>query len=184
MVRNSMPIQSVVFGPDFSLDKVEFDLHTSDINKPKRAMWTSSYDPEWKSIGWIAWNLAEQTDMLKDCLYRIVPKKRVKVYEIDTVEDWLSARLPKIEKRNPIQRFLFGRLTTEGFIDFVDLAKRGYDGVHVTHQGAMIGHDFSANREAQRSLYSYDCESTVWFNTNWIKSVELVASDLKSKLNW
>ncbi len=85
MVRHDMPIQSVVFGPDFDPSKAKFNLQTAFNNKPFKAMWTSTFNPNVREIAWIKWNLEEGASMLKSCLYRLVPKKHLKVYELSLI---------------------------------------------------------------------------------------------------
>lgn len=182
MVRHDMPIQSVVFGPDFDPSKARFNLKTAFNNKPEKAMWTSTFNPDVRKIEWIRWNLDEGTTMLKSCLYRLIPKKNLKVYEIDTVADWLSRRLPKIESPSMLKEFFFGPALNAGYIDFEVLNKRGYDGVHFTSNAAALGHNCEIDRKIMLALNSYDVESTVWFNTSWIDKVELVTDDLESLL--
>lgn len=182
LIRHNMPIQSVVFGPDFDPSKARFDLQTAFNNKPEKAMWTSTFNPDVRKIAWISWNLREDAGMLKSCLYRLIPKKSLKVYEIDTVADWLSRRLPKIESPSMLKEFFFGPAFNEGYIDFETLKKRGYDGVHITSNAASLGHNFDIDHKIMLALSCYDVESTVWFNTTWIDKVELVTDDLDSLL--
>lgn len=182
MVRHHMPVQSVVFGPDFDPSKAKFNLQTTFANKPERAMWTSTFNPNVRKIAWIKWNIEEDVGMLQSCLYRIVPKPAIKVYEIDTVGDWINRRLPKIDTPSRLKQFLFGPILNAGFIDFEALKKRGYDGVHVTSNAAALGHNVEIDRKIMLALNSYDVESTVWFNTTWIDKVELVTDNLASLL--
>lgn len=184
--RFSMPIQAIVYGPDFDLSKVKFDLKTNHVDKPKSALWTSTFQDDLREIGWIKWNLWEDCQLLKDCLYKVVPKEGVRIYELNSEEDLTSCRLPKLDGPSSIARF-FGfdkeRELTEGYIDYEALAKRGYDGLHVTWDAARLGHSFgNVDQKTIDLLYCFDCESTVWFNTNWIDSIELVTTDLRSLL--
>lgn len=184
--RFSIPPQAIVWSSDFDLQKVKFDLKTNFADKPMQALWTSTYNDDFTKIGWIYWNLGQGGELLKDCLYKVTPKEGVRIFEVDSESDLQSSRLPKVEKR-PFVKRLFGidkeRDTVEGFIDFSTLAKRGYDGLHVTANAARLGHAFGlVDKKTIDSLYCYDCESTVWFNTNWIESIELITNDLRSHL--
>lgn len=185
--RFSCPVQAIVHGPDFDLSKVKFNLKTSFCDKPETALWTSTYQDDFSEIGWIKWNMGEgPLDTFKNCLYKVVPKDGVRLYEINSEEDVTSCRLPKLDGPSAIARF-FGfqkeRQFTEGFIDYQALAKRGYDGLHVTEDGAWLGHSFGdISEKTIRIMCSFDCESTVWFHTDWIESIELVTDDLRSIL--
>jgi hypothetical protein len=52
-----------------------------------------------------------------------------------------------------------------------------------------LGHAFTlfsddeSTMNISMALNPIDCESTVWFNTDWISSVELVVSNLKDTMS-
>ncbi len=77
--------------------------------------------------------------------YLIRPKRDVKVFEVLSKED--EAKVP---------------LDENGHIDYQSLANQGYDGLRTTSFTFFGPFD------------GWDCESTVWFNKDWIESVEEV----------
>ena len=165
VIENDNFIQALVHYVDFSLENVKFNLKNRGyVNKPEKALWTSTWKDDVSQIGWIKWARMERFD-IKDSLYKVTPKRIVILYEIDLNEDYASDQLPK---------------TKENFIDYQKLASKGYDGLHLTEHGAWIGHDFRKENEHFGTtilLNSFDCESTVWFNTDWIGSIEKMNVD-------
>ena len=145
--------EALVADDDFDIKKVRFNLDTMFTNKPCEALWTSSWNSHKECISWIKWCLREEFKM-KNTLYKITSKRKVKLYEIDNPKDYTDNQLPK----------------KGDYIDYKKLVQLGFDGLHVTDTGAILGHlsDF----EYMIRLNAFDCESTVWFNTDWIDMIE------------
>lgn len=157
-IINYINPQALVHNEDFDLSKVCFDLKTNFVNKPNKALWTSDWNDNINEIAWIQW--ADWEDFpIKDILYKIIPKRNVKVYEVTTCSDYYAKDLPKTIQHSKI--------------DYFKLQELGFDGFRVTQAGACLGHS-STNGVLQLSVF--DCESTVWFNIDWIKSIERIKS--------
>ena len=158
MINKERTTEALVADDNFNLTEVRFSLNTVFTNKPDEALWTSSWNDVYKEIAWIEWSLREYFK-IKDVLYKVTSKRPVKLYEIDTPEDYESHLLPK---------------TDEYYIDYKKLVDLGFDGLHVTDTGAILGHvsDF----EYMMRLNAFDCESTVWFNTDWIGEIERIGN--------
>lgn len=157
-IINSINPQALVHNEDFDLSKVCFDLETTFINKPDKALWTSDWNNNINEIAWIQW--ADWEDFrIKDVLYKIIPKRNVKVYEVTTRSDYYAKDLPKTIQQSKI--------------DYFKLQELGFDGFRVTQAGSWLGHNFT---NGVLQLNGFDCESTVWFNIDWIKSIERIKS--------
>lgn len=156
-ILKSVNLQAMVHYADFDLSKVCFDLNETFANKPRKALWTSDWNNNIEEIAWIEWAKWEDFQ-IKEFLYKVVPKEKVKVYEVSSYEDYYSKKLPKTGNYKNI--------------NYVELQERGFDGFRVTRSGAWLGHNFGDRGVLQ--LNAFDCESTVWFNTNWIKTIEKI----------
>ena len=113
-------------------------------SKPKTALWTSTFREETRSSEWSEW--CEQEDFpTGDRFFVLTPRQGTKVLSVNDEND--EARLP---------------LTKSGQIDFEAIASWGFDGLR-TPCGRCGG-----------LFDTWDCESTVWFNCDWIATVEEV----------
>jgi hypothetical protein len=117
-------------------------------------------------------------DWIQDELYMIIPKPSTNVYEINDIDDYLSDELIKLPEDENV--FL------KPLINYQAMANKGYDGIHFSRHAAALGHSFGFNEkltwDVSLSLNSIDCESTVWFNTDWISSVGRITNTLKKDL--
>ena len=175
MIREHIPVQVLTHNSDFALEKVEFDLNTHHNNKPNSALWTCDFQENITDIGWVEWNLREYAGwdinkaFIRSCLYTLIPKKKeFKVYEISKLEDLKDIPYIKMQGDN--------------FFNYEELKQEGYDGLHITWEGASLGHSFGhvVRFEVTFMMNCFDCESTVWFNTDWIEEVKCVDPDFKS----
>ena len=164
-------LQALIHDKDFDLKKCQFDLTPHFNGKPKKALWTSTYIDKESISSWYLWCCMEDFE-LKDCLYLIEPKSNIKVVELNDVEDLLD--LPTVR--------VFNQVT----LDFERIAKRGYFGIHLTKEGFWSIKDLSIYHlnSVVSSFWGWDCESTVWFNTDWINEIWLEEDGLirKSKM--
>lgn len=156
----------------FDTNKVEIDLTVREhINKPMKAFWTSSVKTEegYISSEWVDFCVYDYHYGLeiRPIKYIFVPKKNLKIYTIDSVEDYLS---PELKKMKPLEsRYSFDiRL-----IDYKAMKESGYDGIHFTSNGASLGHccGDEVPFDVQYALNAIDVESTVWFRPDWFESV-------------
>ena len=111
-------------------------------------MWTSTLINT-NSSQWELWYQINEFNVDKYKIkYKIIPKDNLKIFEINNQEDLNF--LPK----------QFDCFLDKNVIDFNIIAKL-FDGIHCINY-------------VLPQLYGWDCESTVWFNTNWIKSIEKI----------
>lgn len=155
-----MKDQLVLTEDEFDINKVKFNLEVIEqLNKPEKALWTSSVIKDDKgevSSEWSDWCIDEEfANPYSKKKTILVPKKDAKVFELN----W------KTEKKLPTRRSSSMFMLATKHIDWNALVEAGYDGFNLpcrTGLGMLLaGCDFS----------SYDCESTVWFNTNWIDKI-------------
>ena len=144
----------------FDINKVKFDLEPIEyLNKPTSALWTSSVQKDEKdelSSEWREWcideNFANPYSRRRTIL---IPKKDTKVFQLN----WKTEKELLTKRSRP--RFIFAAY----HVDWSALVEAGYDGFNLpckTGLGMLLGGcDFSA----------WDCESTVWFNTDWIDKI-------------
>lgn len=190
MKDTKVPVQ--VFGGTTKFDKKLFTPVSKDvnyyINKPfNGGLWTSSYieekyreeDYDKKDYSeWARWFINENFHIYSyEDISILYPKEDTKVFTINNIEDLYeaSSRLgdicdDKLLKHN-IAR------ADNLVIDFQKLSK-SYDGIRVTKEGAWRLHWFDDSiydNDKYRmliSLNAWDCESTLWFNVDWIDKVE------------
>lgn len=166
MKENCIRIQALIHDKDFNSDNCQFNLTSHFNGKPKKALWTSTYlNPE-EISDWYLWCKEEEFE-LRDCLYLIKPKENIKVLELNSIEDLV--KLPTV------------RLFNQVILDFNLIAKRGYYGIHLTRYGLSNIRGLSINypNSVISSFWSWDCESTVWFNTDWIERIWLERNKIK-----
>ena len=156
-----LPIQALIHNKDFNLSNCKFDLIPQFNGKPKEALWTSTYLNSIEISDWYIW--CKKGDFeIKDCLYLIEPKEDTRVLKLNNVEDLVE--FPTVRAFNQIT------------LDFERIFKRGYSGITLTKEGLINIKSLSSLRRLNSvvsSFWSWDCESTVWFNTDWIKSIKL-----------
>ena len=170
-----MRTQTLVQDYDFDIKNVKFNLDASIVNgKPNEALWTSSLIEGNNISEWVEF-IKYEDFKIKPCLYILEPKDKVNLYYIDNMNDIESI---------PVLVDWKGNVT----IDYKKLQRWGYDGVSLTSEGNCIMKSFRYysglnNSEDLFSLLmkmtTWDTESTVWFNTNWIKSFRLERDDLR-----
>ena len=162
----------------FSIDKCWFNLLPNGVNKPRHGLWTSTFKDNPSDIGWIEWCYYNMPEWIQDELYMIIPKSSANVYEINDIDDYLSDELIKLPEDENV--FLKSQ------INYQAMANKGYDGIHFSERAAALGHSFGFDDkltwDVSLSLNSVDCESTVWFNTDWISSVGRITNTLKKDL--
>lgn len=126
------------------------------LNKPQGAFWTSTqyYDAPYVSA-WEEWCRRNDFHCGKNH-FLIHPKKDLKVLEPTKVSD-LRTIEPDLPLPYPI-------------IDFEYYASQGYDGFHLSEKALYM---MEADR-CMRPFHAWDCESTAWFNMNWIDSIERI----------
>lgn len=147
---------------EFDVSKIEFDLTISRRNqKPLTAFWTSTAVREedfgYLTSAWVWFYISEFLDgvIIRPVKYIFEPKKGLKVYEIDTKDDFYAEELAKDK---------------DGNIDYIAMAQAGWDGIHFTANGALLG-KYGSNCHID-ALFNIDVESTVWFRPDWFQSIE------------
>jgi hypothetical protein len=162
-----MKPQVKVMKKEWKEDWNRFNLFTNGVNKPTRAIWTSEYDEDLNNVGWIEWCKWNKPEWLDGYLYMIYPKPGIKVYEINDVDDYTSSELVKLDRPGML------------YIDYQAMADKGYDGIHFTFAASLLGHSFmDIPINITTALNPIDCESTVWFNMNWVDRVDMLSNNL------
>lgn len=161
---------------EFNPERIEIGLQNAGANnKPISALWTSSIIKEDGLItsGWLEWCDENQTNFIEKNTYAFTPKDNLKIYTIDSVEDYANEELSKFKyspfKDGIVPRYIYN------YIDYQAMANKGYDGIHFTMNGAMIGHTFGSDYSME--LYCIDCESTVWLTKNWWEDYKLLRKE-------
>ena len=153
-----------IIGTPFDANKLVFDLSTQRINKPSKAMWTSTFIDDDCLSAWMEWCMGEDFSTFEGegSSYIVTPKDKLKLYQIDTYED--------IENLYCKSGFLWNDL----MIDFKKYKEEGYDGINLTGKGnCIVKENFSdALIKAIPDLCCWDCESTVWLHGDWFKTIE------------
>ena len=147
----------------FDVNKVIINLtNIEGINKPMTAYWTSSVIKEeegYLSSDWVNFCVGDYyaEKLVRPIKYIFVPKKELKIYEIDSVEDYLSSKLLKLDKSS-----LGFSVSRQVLIDYEGMRKAGWDGIHFTSNGARLGHnwrDETITEEVRDALYCIDVET-------------------------
>lgn len=159
-----MDIQLVNLQKEFNPKQVYIDLTTTCVNKPTKAMWTSTAEFVDKSAcsAWLDWCKYNMTGWQKGYKYLFVPKDEMKVYTINTWEDYQSDELVKMDDKK---------------IDYIAMREKGYHAIHFTQEGAWLGHSFTGSFEQMMLLNSIDCESTVYLVNDWYEDFYLVTKN-------
>jgi hypothetical protein len=167
----------LIFKENFDPSKADFDLSASVVNKPNMALWTSTLISK-KSSAWDKWCKDNWYPRCKGKpeKYILRPKDNLKIVEIDNDDDFKD--LPTISLLDYLYKDsdkAFDEkdsiLNFSRMIDFEKLANDGHDGIHLTERGATIYHTNYNSDEYTMNFNSWDAESTVWFNANWIDSI-------------
>ena len=163
-IENVTNEQVLVSAKDFDPSKSIFNLETKTINnKPKKALWTSTMKDNLADTGWIEFFHFNETVHKEeyDCIYKVTPKDNTKVMIIETLDDYLSGSF--------MYNYELGHASK--VLNYTEIAK-DVDGIHFTDAAVCLGKMIFNHRIPRwviDSLYCIDCESTVWFNTDWIK---------------
>ena len=144
---------------DFNKRNIHIDLTSTFINKPIAVMWSST--AEFKnarvSSSWLDWCKYNMPQWRKGYKYVFIPKDNLKVYIIDSWEDYFSDELIKYKRGEKKNR-----------INYKAMRRNGYHAIHFTLNGAMCGHVFSSNNISDSILLNgIDCESTVFLIKQW-----------------
>jgi len=131
------------------------------LNKPDNGFWTSTLKGD-KWSEWAEWSEGEgYGDISSGTVLEIQPG--VSMYIIDN-----SSHFEKLLEKFPY-KFMESELRMDNtYIDFVKFSKV-YDALYVTSNGVRKNKNLSS---LSSSLYSWDVESTVWFNTKKLKIVK------------
>lgn len=171
-----MDLQILNMEDEFNPERIEIGLQNAGANnKPISALWTSSIIKEDGTItsGWLEWCEYNQPNFIEKNTYIFTPKDNLKVYTIDSVEDYANEELSKFMynriKDDTTQQYIYN------YIDYQAMADKGYDGIHFTMNGAMIGHTFGSDYSMELSCI--DCESTVWLTKNWWEDYKLLRKE-------
>lgn len=126
-------------------------------NKPTSGgIWTSSLKED--SSAWLDWcHKAGFGKWEKAAI--LTPKHDVKIYVIDSFEslDKVSWHVKGVNRRS---------------IYFEKLENEGFHGVQATEKAVMELGFFPPEADLL-DLNAWDCESTFWFNTDWVQEVEI-----------
>lgn len=121
-------------------------------NKPNTGLWTSSALTDSPFLSpWQEW-CANNDYHCGVHHFTLIPKTNLKVFEPDSLSE-----LRTIEPELPI---------LPPSIDFAWYAREGYDGFHVSDRILNLPSDDI------HPFHGWDCESTVWFNYDWIARIE------------
>lgn len=125
------------------------------INKPTTGLWTSSvYSDSQYVSAWQEWCSGSDFPCGKHH-FLIHPKQNIKVFEPTKFSD---LRLAENKMPAPLPPT----------IDFAWYAEQGYDGFHISTSGLWI------HKGLFYPFQTWDCESTCWFNYDWIDTVEKI----------
>ena len=124
-------------------------------NKPNTGLWTSSALTDSPFLSpWQEW-CANNDYHCGVHHFSLIPKTNLKVFEPDSLSD-----LRTIEPELPI---------LPPSIDFAWYAREGYNGFHVSDRILNLPSDDI------HPFHGWDCESTVWFNYDWISSFKKIS---------
>ena len=157
--------QCLLMVRDFKPMNAEFILATNHVkNKPIKALWTSTMEKNLEDVGWLSYSYSMERSKDKNSIFKIKPKDDVRVLVIENANEYMN-EVPLIEDHTNAYRNRMGYV-----INYEEISKY-CDGVHFTEAAAALGH-CSFNRRipwwVSDSLNCIDCESTVWFNSDWI----------------
>lgn len=158
--------------------------------KGKGGLWTSSYLGKQLGSSWIQWCLGNDFGVPEDGIFRgylLEPKKRLKVYTIDSLEE-----MHTLFDKYGYEMYPNIPVEMEG-INWEEMSK-DYDALHLTENGEnLTRHGFSFFRDTtkdlkpewkskrMRNFYGWDCESTFHFKWNF-ENVEPI--EIKAEREW
>ncbi len=137
------------------LPEVLCPIRNRDWVKPAGGVWTSTYTPEKEHTSdWVCWCALMRPEWIPKSgfLYRVSP--RAKIVEIDSLKDL----------RDLIDVYPAYIHHARVYINFEALIRRGYDGIHLTERGQI-----ATRHSKPYGLYGWDCESTLWFNSDHLE---------------
>ena len=137
--------------------------------KPHGGLWTSPFDEENKTCGWVDWCLSEQLEWLDKDWWLITPDDDLNIYIIDSVED-----VKELVDKNNLENSYISWLACIDFEGLRDQEK--IDVVHLTEEG-----QWKTRLVQKYSLYGWDCECWLWLNWK-IKSVRNINEIRDKKL--
>lgn len=125
--------------------------------KPKGGLWTSTWNQDEYSSGWVDWCLSEEfDDPLNKRWFILKPKEKLNILTIDSLSD-----LIKLIDKYPWQENSLHYLKPT--LDFEAIAK-DFDAIHLTESGQIQTHlPMNLFEMKMIDLYGWDCESTLWF---------------------
>ena len=157
MVIKNMPPQ--VFSTDSSeIEFFEPCVPSTSLasNKPTNGLWTATYRPNIISE-WVQWCRDNDFKCGKNH-FLIIPKQDIQVFCPTDISD-----LKLLDKSD---------LPFPAIVPLIDYGwyAEQYDGFH--YDGDAWKFYVESNGMGLSYFHCWDCESTVWFNYNWIDSVK------------
>ena len=164
MLVENFPLQVMLTNEPFNISKMHIcDLEEGMRNKPRKALWTSSLhlDRDGFLSDWEMWCDAESFGVWTHAAV-FIPKTNLNVISItsskeDPQYEELKLKFPHFleKKESRYDDSIHVRF------DYGELSDEGYDGVHIEDpRSESTGPSFSI----------WDCESTVWLNTDFYSS--------------
>ncbi len=117
--------------------------------KPKGGLWTSTWDDEAYTSGWIEWlKDSELRDPYARQWWLLTPHEQTRIYTINAISD-----LRRLISLYPL-------FNTMGYstIDYERIV-HDYDAIHLTENGQE-----ETRLTYPTNLYGWDCESTLWLH--------------------
>lgn len=128
--------------------------------KPCGGLWTSTFYPDMGS-DWVQWCVGNSIRPGLWQNYLVYPKQDARILQIDSYED-LESLMGQYEYSPMKEKFDTG-FELPGILrglNYEEIAKK-YDAIHLTTRGERTTH-----LSFPFSMYSWDCESTLWFR--WV----------------
>lgn len=127
------------------------------MNKPATGLWTSSKYTDSRYVSaWQEWCINNNFHCGQH-QFILHPKENLKLIVPTNMDD-----IRTVKSDLPVRSFM------DPHIDFEWYAKEGYDGFHVSEEVLFRSYGWIS------PFHLWDCESTVWFNYDWIASVEKI----------
>ena len=161
MLAENFPIQVMLTNEPFDNSKTYiYDLEEGMRNKPRKALWTSSLhlDRDGFLSDWEMWCDAESFGVWTHAVV-FIPKTKLNILDITGSDDdpWyveLLDQFPEFVRKNRYR----DDTVLDIKLDFCELRNAGYDGVRIEDaRSDILGNWFCC----------WDCESTVWLNSNF-----------------
>ena len=178
MIVNKIPIQAILHHSTFNLDKVKYNLkpRKCGANEPIKALWTSKFQTPIENIEWVKYCLSHKNYRKGShtCLWKLYPKEEfdLKVYQIDTIEDYENPLLSKIENDQEIKDLY---PIDSKMINYEEMFNLGYHGIWFTENMTRLKYENFSEKLGNIPLMmtSKLADSIVWFTTDWIGKIEL-----------